>query len=155
MEAGYDARQAGRHAETEDMFLAAAQQADSFSLDDPRRATTFDNLADVYRRQGRNAEAEEYYRRALEIRVAALGPEHPRVAMSLTGLAALYRDQDQDGDAEPLYQRALSILEKALGTKDIRVAETLEGYAAVLRKIGRTAQAAEMETRARVIRSDE
>ena len=112
MEAGCDARQAGRHAETEDIFLAAASKQTALASTIPRRATTFDNLADVYCRQRRNAEAEEYYRRALEIRVAALGPEHPRVAMSLAGLAALYRDQDQDGDAEPLYQRALSILEK-------------------------------------------
>ena len=49
----------------------------------------------------------------------------------------------------------LRIFEKALGPQDVRVAETLEGYAEVLRKTGRMAQAAEMDTRARAIRSDE
>ena len=40
--------------------------------------------------QGKYAEAEPLYQRALEIREKALGPEHPDVALSLNNLAMLY-----------------------------------------------------------------
>ena len=133
MEAGYAAHQAGRHTEAEDMFLAAAQQAESFSLDDPRRATTFDNLADVYRTQDRHTEAEEYYRRALEIRVAALGPEHPRVAMGLANLAGFYADQGSYADAEQLYWQAVAVSDRALGADHPDVGASLAGLAALYR----------------------
>ena len=38
MDAGYDAHQDGRYAKSEEMFLVAAQLAESFSPDDERRA---------------------------------------------------------------------------------------------------------------------
>ena len=45
----------------------------------------------MYRVQGRYGEAERLYRRALEGRERAFGPDHPVVAESLENLAALYR----------------------------------------------------------------
>ena len=54
-------------------------------------ATSLNNLAVLYHAQGKYAEAEPLYRRALGIREKALGPEHPDVATSLNNLAELYR----------------------------------------------------------------
>jgi tetratricopeptide (TPR) repeat protein len=42
----------------------------------PNVATSLNNLAALYKAQGRYAEAEPLYRRALEIWEKALGPEH-------------------------------------------------------------------------------
>jgi tetratricopeptide (TPR) repeat protein len=78
-------------------------------------AISLNNLADFYRAQGRYADAEPLYKRALAIREKALGPDHPDIATSLNTLAELYRAQGRYADAEPLYKRSLAIREKALG----------------------------------------
>ena len=59
----------------------------------PEVATALNNLAVIYRAQGRYAEAEPLYNRALAISEKALGPEHPDVAIRLNNLAVLYRAQ--------------------------------------------------------------
>ena len=114
MDAGYDALQGGRYAESEEMFLVAAQLAERFSPDDDRRATTWNNLADLYRAQARYRDAEPWYRRALESLVEILGPEHLRVAGGLDNLAGFYFDQGSYGEAEPLYWNAVRIVEDTL-----------------------------------------
>ena len=48
--------------------------------DHPHVAQSLNNLAVLYQSQGRYAEAEPLYKRALAIREKALGPEHPDVA---------------------------------------------------------------------------
>ncbi|MDZ4723543.1 MAG: tetratricopeptide repeat protein, partial [candidate division Zixibacteria bacterium] len=53
------------------------------------------NLAGLYNTQGQYALAEPLYKRALEIREKALGPDHPDVALSLNNLAFLYNTQGQ------------------------------------------------------------
>ena len=63
--------------------------------------------------QGRYAEAEPLYKRALAIPEKALGPDHPSVGTSLNNLAGLYRAQGRYAEAEPLYKRALAIREGA------------------------------------------
>ena len=67
------------------------------------------------RMQGRYAEAEPSYKRALAISEKALGPEHPDVALRYNNLAVLYWAQGRYAEAEPLHKRALAIREKALG----------------------------------------
>ena len=57
-------------------------------------------LASLYNRQGRYAEAEPLFKRALVIREEALGLEHPDVAWSLNGLAKLYGNQGRYAEAE-------------------------------------------------------
>jgi tetratricopeptide (TPR) repeat protein len=47
-------------------------------------------LAVVYKSQGKYAQAEEFYQRALAIREKALGAGHPDVAQTLNNLAILY-----------------------------------------------------------------
>ena len=78
-------------------------------------ATSLNNLAELYRTQGRYAEAEPLYRRSLTIREAKLGPDHPDVATSLNNLAGLYRAQGRYAEAEPLYRRSLTIREASSG----------------------------------------
>ena len=83
-----------------------------FGPDDPTTATLLNNLATLYRVQGRYAEAEPLMKRAFAIREKELGPEHPDVGESLNNLALLYYAQGRSADAEPLYERALAIRAK-------------------------------------------
>jgi tetratricopeptide (TPR) repeat protein len=68
------------------------------------------NLANLYQKQGRLAEAEPLHRRALGIREKALGPEHPDVGASLDNLAGLYRAQGKLDEALTLARRATGLL---------------------------------------------
>ena len=86
--------------------------------DHPTVAKDLNNLAALYRAQGRYAEAERLQRRDLAISEKALGPEHPRVATSLNNLAALYEAQGRTAEAEPLYRRTLAIVEQAFGPEE-------------------------------------
>jgi tetratricopeptide (TPR) repeat protein len=55
-----------------------------------RTARHIANLAKLYDDQGRYADAEPLFRRALAIHEKARGPDHPRFANSLNNLALLY-----------------------------------------------------------------
>ncbi len=151
--AAQQAYQQADYAEAEKQLEAALKEAEAFGPDDVRLATSLNNLALLYKAQGRYAEAAPLYTRSLAIAEKALGPEHPAVATSLNNLAALYYAQGKYAEAEPLHQRALAIREKALGPEHPAVATSLENYADLLRKTGRVSEATKMETRAKAIRA--
>ena len=92
----------------------------------PDVAQSLNNLAELYRAQGKYAEAEPLYKRSLAIREKTLGPEHPDIAKSLSNLAALYYTQGKYAEGEPLLERSLGILEKALGPEHPNVAVVRE-----------------------------
>ena len=100
-------------------------------------ATALNNLAEVYREQGRYADAEGLHKRALAIREKALGQDHPEVAGTLNNLANEYKNQGRYADAEGLYKRALAIREKALGQDHPDVAQTLNNLATVYAEQGK------------------
>ncbi|MBW2412780.1 MAG: tetratricopeptide repeat protein, partial [Deltaproteobacteria bacterium] len=97
----------------------------SFGAQDPRAATSINNLATLYRIVGRYDDAEAYYIQALTIRENALGPRHSHVATSLNNLAGLYRAQGRLEEAELLYLRALKIRENTLGPEHPDVGQSL------------------------------
>jgi tetratricopeptide (TPR) repeat protein/transcriptional regulator with XRE-family HTH domain len=74
------------------------------------------NQAGAYLREcGQYTQAETVLRKALDIAMPTLGPEHPDVAQNLHNLALLYLDQGRYVSAEPLLQQAMAIREKVLG----------------------------------------
>ena len=74
------------------------------------------NLAEVYLDEGKPADAEPGFQRALAVAEKSLGPNHPQVAAVLIGLASAYEDENKYADAELLFKRALSIDQVALGS---------------------------------------
>ena len=96
---------------------------------------------ELYRPQGRYAEAEPLYKRSLAIREKALGPDHPDVGTALNNLALLHHTQGRYAEAEPLYKRSLAIREKALGPDHPYVAQSLNNLGELYRPQGRYAQA--------------
>ena len=99
-------------------------QADNLEL-----ALSINELASVYRRQGKYDLAEPLYERALNIRMAALGPEDPEVARSYNSLAILNWNRGNYAEAERLYKQALDLWEKAYGSDHSDVAKGLNNLA--------------------------
>ncbi len=117
---GEAAYQRGDYEKAVGQTKAALKEAEDFGEQDPRFAVTLSNLAEIYRAQGRYAEGEPLYQRALVIDKKALGPEHPGVATDLNNLALLYQAQGRYDEAEPLHQQALAIAEEAAGARASR-----------------------------------
>ncbi len=106
--------QQGRYSEAEPYAKDAVRLGkQEFGPNHPNRATTLNNLAELYRAQGRYAEAEPLYQRALAIYEKALGPEHPDVATSLENYAALLRETARADEAERMEARAKAIRAKS------------------------------------------
>ena len=82
----------------------------------PYVAGSLNNLAALYRAQGRYAEAEPLYRSALEMYQHLLGLEHPLVATSQCNLGAIYQKQCRYAEAEDLYRQSLAIAQSKLGS---------------------------------------
>ena len=80
------------------------------------------DLADLYRKQGRYAEAEPLMKQALGIVERAQGPNHSDVATLLDHLCQLLILMDRVDEAEPLRVRELAIMTKAYreGTSEDR-----------------------------------
>jgi len=114
---------------------------DNVGANHPEVATSLNNLADLYRDQGRYADAEPLYQRSLDISEKTLGAEHPAVATSMNNLAGLYQDQGRYAEAEPLYQRSLAILERTFGPGHPSVATSLNNLAGLYQTQGRYPEA--------------
>ena len=65
--AGLEAYEQGRFGEAEEYLSAALKEAENSGPGDPHLATSLNNLAPLYRTQGKHAEAEPLYKRALAI----------------------------------------------------------------------------------------
>ncbi len=152
MRAGTQAYRKGTYSQAESHWKAGLDKAKEAGPEDPRLATSLNNLALLYQARGKYAEAEPLQRRSLTIREKVLGPQHPNVATSLNNLAGLYQDQGKYAEAEPLQRRSLTILEKVLGPQHPDVATSLENYASLLRATNRGSEAAPLEARAKAIR---
>ncbi len=141
MRAAIEPYQQGHYAKAVTQIQDALRAAEAFGPDDPRLATSLNNLAELYRLQGRYEEAEPLNKRALAIREKVLGPEHSEVATSLNNLAVIYLKQGRYAEAEPLYKRSLAIVEKALGAEHPNVAGSLNNLGEFYRLQGRYAEA--------------
>jgi len=86
--------------------------------DHPQVALGLNNLAELYRAQGRYADAEPLNKRSLTIYENQLGSEHPSVTNGLNNLAFLYRTQGRYVDALPYARRAFSLIRKRLTQGD-------------------------------------
>ncbi len=81
----------------------------AFGPDHPDVAQALNNLAALYARQGRNAEAERLFKQSVATFEKTLGPNHPELADVLENLAGLYKDQGRYADAELVLKRSAAI----------------------------------------------
>ncbi len=83
--------------------------------DHPSTATTYNNIASVYKAQGDYARALEWYQKALRIRERVLGKDHPDTATTYNNIAGVYDDMGDYARALEWYQKALNVKESVLG----------------------------------------
>lgn len=79
-------------------------------------------------------EAEQFYKRALEIRENALGPEHLDTLKNMDNLARLYAKNRLYTFAEALFNRALAIREKKMGSEHPDVIRNINNLAGIFAK---------------------
>jgi tetratricopeptide (TPR) repeat protein len=103
-------------------------------------AQSLNELADICHSEKRDVEAEDLYRRALEIQEKTLAltlAMNARVLSAPFAFQNFLRDQGRLNEIEPVYQRALAIQEQYLGPSDYSLSETLQMLAAVYREEGK------------------
>ena len=119
-----------------------------FGVNHVSYAIALASLADVYWRQGKYAEAEALYKRAVVIREKVLGKDHSDVADYLNNLGVILNDQGKYAEAEGLYNRALAIHEKARNTTQPVVARILHNLAGLYTHQGKYSEAEALYKRA-------
>ena len=92
--------------------------------------------------QGKHAEAEAMHRKALAIRLKALGEGHPDTALSYNNLAFCLNGQGKHAEALPLFQKALASNRKVLGEQHPATAGSYNSVAFCLNSQGKHAEAA-------------
>jgi tetratricopeptide (TPR) repeat protein len=100
-------------------------------VEHPDVASCCNNLAYIYKTQGRYKEAEALYLQALELRARLFGEGHPDVAIGWNNLAALYHAQERFAEAESLYLKTLELRRALLGEEHPEVAVTCNNLAAL------------------------
>ncbi len=108
----------------------------------------FHNLGDLYADQGKMAEAEKMYQRALEGYEKAWGPEHTSTLDTVNNLGILYKDQGKMAEAEKMYQRALQGREKVWGPEHTSTLDTVNNLGNLYADQGKMAEAEKMYQRA-------
>jgi tetratricopeptide (TPR) repeat protein len=88
-------------------------------------------LALVYKSQGRYEEAIELFKQALEIDEKTIGKEHPHYATRLNNLANVYQLQGKYEEAIELFKQALEIDKKTIGKEHPHYATRLNNLANV------------------------
>jgi eukaryotic-like serine/threonine-protein kinase len=120
----------------------------------PGMAKALNNLGALLAEKGDYERARPLLERGLAIREKIHGPDHFQVATSVSNLASFYRDSGEFEKSRALYLRAQAIFEAGLGKVHPSVALNLEYYALLLRKMGRDAEAEDVESRVRTIREE-
>ena len=104
-------------------------------------AVSLNDLAGLYRKQGKTAEARKLYEQALKIRKTELGENHPDYAASLDNLANMFREEGNKQKAEEYYIKALEIRGVVLGNKHPAYAASLNNIAVFYEENGKMEEA--------------
>ena len=85
-------------------------------------ASLYNEIGNVYTKQGNYSGALEYYLKSLEIRGKVLGDEHKDTATSYNNIGNIYYVQGNYSEALTYYLKALEIYKKVLGDEHIGTA---------------------------------
>ena len=99
------------------------------------------DLAYTCLKAGHVEEAGRIYKRAMQVLVAALGPNHPEMATAWFQIGELQESQGAPEQAWTLYERCLKILQSKLGLLDPALCPVLENLARLATRLGRDPEA--------------
>ena len=138
--------QTGNAAAAEIKFRSALIEAEQFGEQDYRLAANLSNLALAREEQSAYKDAEQLYRRVLELREKYLPPGSVEIASALNNLGGILHNMARDQEADPLLRRGLRIAEDAHDQNVI--AATLNTLGLVLAREGEPARAEPVMRRA-------
>ncbi|PQE03464.1 Tetratricopeptide-like helical domain protein [Rutstroemia sp. NJR-2017a BBW] len=130
-----------QHATRQAFFIVDAK------VDVNRLYWGFHKLGNLYSNQGKLAEAEKMYLRALEGKEKVLGPDHISTLSTVNNLGLLYKDQGKLAAAEVMYLRALEGY-KALRPDHTSTFSTVNNLGSLYKDQGKLAEAEKMYLRA-------
>lgn len=114
---------------------------DQAGEDAPETAAAANHLALLYWEQGRFAEAETLYKKAVAVAERGGPADDPTLAGYCNDLAVLHHDQGRLALAEPLLKKAVAIGEAALPADDLALARWRNNLARLQHDQGRLADA--------------
>ncbi|HXP60566.1 MAG TPA: tetratricopeptide repeat protein [Dongiaceae bacterium] len=132
----------------EAMFSAALALRKKSNPESLLVAESLNDLANVFYRQGKLANAETMHREALALRRRLLGNKHVQIANSLGNLANVLRDQSKLPEAEKMQREALAMRTELLGTNSDDTAMSLVNLAGVLSLEGKLKEGEAMQREA-------
>jgi tetratricopeptide (TPR) repeat protein len=110
--AGQQAMSSGKSADAEAQFRMALQEAEKIGPQDPKVALSATNLANCLRQQGKLAEAESFYKKAIEVKEKAFGPLHHELIGVLENYAKMLRAAGREKEADKIDFKARAIFAK-------------------------------------------
>jgi tetratricopeptide (TPR) repeat protein len=90
----------------------------------PNTATALNNLAGLLTAQKNYVEAEESYKRALEIRLRTLGIDHPATISTIQHIGSLFAQTKKISEAAAFFRCALERGKKVLGESHFLIINT-------------------------------
>ena len=111
-------------------------------------ATSYNNIGELYRKQGDYGKALENNQKALEIWDKVLGTKHPNTASSYDNIGLVYHAQGDYSKAFEYHQKALEIREKVLGTEHTDTAQSYNNIGGVYMEQGNYGKALEYHQKA-------
>jgi tetratricopeptide (TPR) repeat protein len=129
--AGHQAIEDRRVDDAEELLLAAAKHIETISSDDPRLASTLNDLGVLYGMQHRDVEAEPLFQRALAINEKAFGRLHPSIVLMLQNLSVIYASQNKFDEAHSVARESLEISLHLFGIHHPRIGSTCRTLATV------------------------
>lgn len=128
----------GKFDEAERLFKSAIDEAiKGFGPRDPHVASSYNNLAELYRVRKAFEKAEPLYLVAINILEEAFGNNDIRVGAALQNLGKFYLAQRKLEQAQKCYERALKIEGRVLGHGHTDYANTMYHLATVLHLLGK------------------
>ncbi len=114
-------------------YLKVKELAEALDYQGPL-SSYYNNVAVIYKYQGRIDDAIALYRKSLEIRIGLAGADSPLAAVVHNNLGVLYDERNDRESAKRHLDLALKIREERLGPMDLDTAITYMNYASYLEK---------------------
>jgi tetratricopeptide (TPR) repeat protein len=107
--AGQQAMTQGQFSEAEIQFRNALQEAEKLGITDPKLPMSLNHLANCLRQQGKYADSEPIYSRALEVKTRQVGPFSTELIPIMENFAKMLRAAGKEAEAAKLEKRAMAI----------------------------------------------
>lgn len=118
-----------RYADSEPLFKRALVIMEKTDTSGETLAEILDRLAWVYVKQMKFDDAEQIYKRVLEMRIEAHGGDSADIATSYLNLGRLYIARGDHDEAATYFHKALPLAEKHLGSTHPQVGDIVEQMA--------------------------